>query len=335
MKKLIVILAALLAPVLAVKAQEQERAQEQDIPRHEFQIESYWGVSTLQYKALEATSDPGFGGGGGLLYTWHLNRWWGLTTGLEATFRQSSLQYPDDSGILSGKWDASGQLSVSYHLGLSEKQKYTQLLVPLMVQFAPPPGDNGHQLYLAAGGKFGFRLAGSYSQTARTVHLTQKAVVPEYDFTLPWSEESQGLEDPYIFYQQVGSLSPAGDMLNGDSYSAGGRFGKLFDIIAAVELGVRWRLSSANALYTGLFLDAGLVSQADGGAALVLPDGSSSSVLSSCAAPVPSVKVSDCNGSKRIEATVPSACDNLTSRPRTLGFGLKVRFAFGRGSVSN
>ena len=40
-------------------------------------------------------------------------------------------------------------------------------------------------------------------------------------------------------------------------------------------------------------------------------------------------------GSKRIEATVPTACDNLTSRPRTLGFGLKVRFAFGRGSVSN
>ena len=323
MKKAFVILAALLAAAPAAIAQE--------IPRSEFQLEGFGGVSSISCTVPGAARRPGLGGGGGFLYTWHFHPRWGFTTGVEAAFHQSSLQYSSASGILSGGWDSSGQMFVSYLLGLGEKQNYTQLLVPVMFQYMIPFGSEGHHLYFAAGGKPGFRLAGSYSQEALTYHHTYKPVVPDYDFILPWAEEAAGLEDPYVFYQQVGSLAPSEEMLQGGRYTSGGRFGKFFNILASVELGVRWFQDSSFSFYTGLFLDAGLVSLADGGSPLSSADGSSSSVLSSCAAPVPSVRFSDCNGSKRVEAAIPSVSENLSSRPRTVGFGFKIRFAFGAG----
>ena len=325
MRKAVLILAALLAAVLAGKAQE--------VPKHEFQIEGFGGVSSFQFNAVGANSDPGFGGGGGFLYTLHFHPRWGFTTGLEVSFHQASLQYSYDYGALSGKWDSDSNLFVSYLMGLNEKQKYAQLRIPLMVQYMSPLGAGGHHFYFAAGGKLGFRLAGSYSQSALTYHHTYGAIAHEYDFTLPWSEEAEGMDDPLVFYQQVGGLAPAEGMESGSRYTSGGRFGKLFDFLASIELGVRWRLKAALALYTGIFIDAGLVSQADGGSPLVSADGTGASVLSSCAVPTPSVKITDSNGSKRIEATIPSYSENLTSRPKTIGFGLKARLAFGRGSA--
>ena len=317
-----VIIAALLVSALTVWGQE--------IPKHEFQLEGFGGVSTFQFNTQVASNDPGVGGGGGFLYTYHFHPRWGFTTGLEASFHQASLQYSYDYGPLSGKWDADGNLFVSYLQGLGEKQSYTQLRIPVMFQYMSPLGAGGHHFYLAAGGKLGFRLAGSYSQSAQTYHYSHEPIVHEYDFTLPWSEEAEGLDDPYIFYQQVGSLKPAE---SAEGYSARGRFGKLVDFLASIELGVRWWLKSKLALYTGIFIDAGLVSQADGGSPLVTADGTASSALSAAAAPTPIVKFSESNGSKRVEATIPSISENLTSRPKTLGFGLKVRLAFGRGSV--
>ena len=315
-----IFIAAALTSALALRAQ--------DIPRHEFQIEGFGGVSTFQINNPEASVDPGIGGGGGFLYTYHFHPRWAFTTGLEASFHQASLQYSYDYGPLSGKWDASGNLFVSYLQGLGEKQKYTQLRVPVMIQYMSPLGAGGHHFYLAAGGKLGFRLAGSYSQSALTYHYSHEPIVHEYDFTVPWAEEAEGLDDPYIFYQQVGGLTPSDG-----KYSARGSFGKIFDFLASIELGVRWRLKSALALYTGIFIDAGLVSQADGGSPLVTADGKSSSILSAAGVPVPEVTVTEINGSKRVEAKIPSVSDNLTSRPKTIGFGLKARLAFGRGSV--
>ncbi|MBR6001248.1 MAG: outer membrane beta-barrel protein [Bacteroidales bacterium] len=322
MRKSVIILAALLVSALAVRGQE--------IPKHEFQLEGFGGVSSFRFNTQGASNDTGFGGGGGFLYTVHFHPRWGFTTGLEASFHQASLQYSYDYGALSGKWDSDSNLFVSYLMGLGEKQRYTQLRIPLMVQYMSPLGAGGHHFYLAAGGKLGFKLAGSYSQNALTYHHTYQPIVHEYDFTLPWSEEAEGMDDPLVFYQQVGGLAPAEES---GSYSTRGRFGKLFDFLASIELGVRWRLKAALALYTGIFIDAGLVSQADGGSPLVTADGTGASVLSSCAAPTPSVKITDSNGSKRVEATIPSYSENLTSRPKTIGFGLKARLAFGRGSV--
>ena len=324
MKKTILILAVLAASALSLRGQ--------GVPRHEFQIEGFGGLSTLQYSTQGAATSPAFGGGGGFLYTVHFHPRWGFTTGLEASFHRSSLQYSYDYGPLSGKWDASGNLLVSYLQGLGEKQNLTQLRIPLMIQYMSPLGAGGHHFYFAGGGKLGFRLAGSYSQSAVAWHYTKDPVVHEYDFTLPWSEEAEGLDDPYIFYQQVGSLSPAEGSDLG--HSASGRFGKVFDFLASIELGVRWCFNSAIALYTGIFIDAGLVSQADGGEPIVTSDGTASSALSSCAAPVPVVKITDSGGSKRVEATIPSVSENLTTRPKTIGFGLKARLAFGLGHVT-
>ena len=325
MRKLTFILAALLAAVLTVKAQE--------VPKHEFQIEGFGGLSSLQYNTPSATTDPGFGGGGGFLYTYHFHPRWGFTTGLEVSYHQASLQYSYDYGALSGKWDSDSNLFVSYLMGLGEKQKYTQLRLPIMLQYMSPLGAGGHHFYFAAGGKLGFRLAGSYSQSALTYHHSYKPIVHEYDFTLPWSEQAEGIDDPFIFYQQVGSLAPSEEAASGSRYSTSGRLGKLFDFLASIEIGVRWRLKAALALYTGIFIDAGLVSQVDGGHELVSADGTGASVLSSAAVPTPLVKITDSNGSKRVEATIPSYSENLTSRPKTIGFGLKARLAFGRGTA--
>lgn len=325
MRKALLILAALAASVLALKAQ--------GLPQHEFQIEGFGGVSTVQYNVNGGSTSPGFGGGGGFLYTWHFHRRWGLTTGLEAAFYQGSLYYPYDGGALSGRWDSSDRLFVSYLVGLAEEQKYAQMLIPVMLQYMSPLGEGGHYFYLAGGFKFGFRLAGSYSQSALTLHNSQQEIVHNYDFVLPWSEEAAGLDDPYVFYQQVGGLSPSPEMVSGEGYTASGKFGKTFGFDAAMEFGVRWQLPSNLALYTGVFLDAGLASLADGGGELVSSDGASSSALTSAAAPVPEVKISDENGSKRVTATVPTVTENLTTRPKTIGFGLKARLAFGKGEI--
>ncbi|MBR6055058.1 MAG: outer membrane beta-barrel protein [Bacteroidales bacterium] len=325
MRKAVLILAALAASVLALRAQ--------GLPQHEFQIEGFGGVGTIQYNVNGGSTSPGFGGGGGFLYTWHFHRRWGLTTGLEAAYYQGSLFYPYDGGALSGRWDSSDRLFVSYLVGLAEKQKYAQMLIPVMLQYMSPLGEGGHYFYLAGGFKLGFRLAGSYSQSALTLHHSQQEIVHNYDFVLPWSEEAAGMEDPYVFYQQVGGLSPSPDMVSGEGYTASGKFGKTFGFDAALEFGVRWQLPSNLALYTGVFLDAGLVSLADGGGEILSYDGASSSALTSAAAPAPEVKISDENGSKRIIATVPTATENLTTRPKTIGFGLKARLAFGKGEI--
>lgn len=324
MRKAVLILAALAASVLALHAQ--------GLPQHEFQIEGFGGVSTLQYSIRGASTEPGFGGGGGFLYTWHFHPRWGLITGVEASFHQASLKYSNDYGALSGKWSASGNLFVSYLVGMREKQKYTQLRIPVMIQYMAPIGAKGHYFCLAAGGKFGFRLAGTYSQSAQDYHYSHNSIVHDYDFTMSSPDDADELNDPLVFYQRVGALGPSGETA---PYASSGQIGKVFDFLASIDLGFRWRLNSSMALYTGLFIDAGMVSQEDGGTPIVSADGSGASAISACAVPTPSLKISDVVGGKRVQANIPSYSENLTSRPKTIGFGLKVCFAFGKVSASD
>ena len=87
MKKFSLILAALL---ITVAASAQSWSSEW-VPKHEFHIDAFGGISALNY-----TISPGFapnatkpmfpdrlGGGAGLGYTLHFTEYWGLTTGAE------------------------------------------------------------------------------------------------------------------------------------------------------------------------------------------------------------------------------------------------------------
>ena len=185
MKKIALILAAL---TLGLAASAQTPWESEWVPRHEFHIDGFGGISNLNYKI-----DPGFassvnhnftdalGGGAGFGYTFHINEYFGITTGVEwAMYRGgfSSTKTDEPWIFYSLSNDNKDILALVYQnfdhenvndpspLTLAENQTIHSLQIPLMFQvMVPMNARKSNHFYVALGARIGFNLTGSYNRT--------------------------------------------------------------------------------------------------------------------------------------------------------------------------
>lgn len=228
--------AVLSAIAMAVSVSAQT---ENYVPKHEFSISGFGGLSTLNYK-VNIPQNPyidgvdrkmGLGGGVGLDWTYHFSKHWGLRLGVQAAlynakakkdFTLNGIYMPDQTLI-----DIDGKLQ--------EKQRAVYAQVPLMVQWMTPAGKN--HFYVALGGKFGMRLWDNYKQIA----------------------DAKATYHPVYNAPTRAAYDPEREIH--ESYR--GTIGlKRFDVMGSAEVGMRWTLGNGVGLYTGLYFDYGFLNTA-------------------------------------------------------------------------
>ena len=227
--------AVLSAIAMAVSVSAQT---ENYVPKHEFSISGFGGLSTLNYK-VNVPQNPyidgvdrkmGLGGGVGLDWTYHFSKHWGLRLGVQAALYNAKAK---KDFTLNGIY-MRDQTLIDIDGKLQEKQRAVYAQVPLMVQWMTPAGKN--HFYVALGGKFGMRLWDNYKQIAdakTTYH-------PVYNAPTRAAYDPEGIHESYR-----------------------GTIGlKRFDVMGSAEVGMRWTLGNGTGLYTGLYFDYGFLNTA-------------------------------------------------------------------------
>ena len=126
-------------------------AQDNYVPKNEFSISGFGGLSSLQYKVDNDNRDHkvdhklGFGGGVGFDWTYHFDQHWGIRLGVQGAFYQAK---------------AEVDYAKTDNMTCAEKDKALYAQVPLMLQWMTPVGE--HNFYAALGGKFGYRIWDNY-----------------------------------------------------------------------------------------------------------------------------------------------------------------------------
>ncbi|MBO5583847.1 MAG: outer membrane beta-barrel protein, partial [Prevotella sp.] len=131
--------AVLSAIAMAVSVSAQT---ENYVPKHEFSISGFGGLSTLNYK-VNIPQNPyidgvdrkmGLGGGVGLDWTYHFSKHWGLRLGVQAALYNAKAK---KDFTLNGIY-MPDQTMIDVDAELQEKQRAVYAQVPLMVQWMTP-----------------------------------------------------------------------------------------------------------------------------------------------------------------------------------------------------
>ena len=219
MKKIItaIIIAA------AFGAASQLLGQNNLLPKYEFTVNGFGGLSTLNYKVDVSNLDQravdplklGLGGGGGFGFNYFFTDNWALVTGLEAALYRATLTADEMVSLPTG---------IRHELKeFKETQNYLALQLPIMAQFTFPLDPQGVlHYYFSLGGRIGAALWGNYHQSFERVYGEDVLPLSDRDFKNPL------------------------------------KFAPL-NILGSFETGVRWKLGENLGLYTGLYFDYGFL----------------------------------------------------------------------------
>jgi hypothetical protein len=213
--------------------------------QHEISAYGMGGYSSLLYKATDVNVSSGFGGGFGIGYTYLLEDNWGISAGLEMLFVGAQAEAQQLSGSFKTTApEPSGtfvdmQLNSTY-TGYKESHSATYLHIPLAGQWHTDGFGDYLDFYARAGVKLGFGISGSYKLTADKLVTTGD--IPAWLITLPNNPNHNFVTKANIDY--TGELS----------------FG--FSLALAAEGGVKWQLADQWSLYTGVYVDYGVLNVA-------------------------------------------------------------------------
>lgn len=233
---------------------------------------------TMRPLATGSSTFNNFGWNAGLGITYHFTPRLGLVTGAEVAFYKSSVaverlfsaQYIEKYSM--SNWSMPGEEgpgSIYNRLdNFRETQQMYYLQVPLMLKYMIPLGKKKAQnFYIAAGGKFGLGLSGSYHQQADLVRFIYHDRFGTQTTNTGWVLLSRlNNNDTYYYYASKdivnnaygGAPISAADKLNPAwDYKAKMQLG--INVMASVELGFRWALAEGLGLYTGIYADYGLI----------------------------------------------------------------------------
>ncbi len=313
--------AVLSAIAMAVSVSAQT---ENYVPKHEFSISGFGGLSTLMYK-VDVPENPiikdvdrklGFGGGIGFDWTYHFDKHWGLRLGLQGALYTSKAETSFSTDNREILWlFANNNYNVTKVEGsFAEKQRAVYAQVPLMVQWMTPAGN--HHFYVALGGKFGMRLWDNYKQTA-ALSLEKQQII-----NAPRRAASTSANSDY-------------DMVDRGNINL-----KRFDVMGSAEVGMRWTLGNGVGLYTGIYFDYGFLNTAPNGLKV---DDERNDGMSILAAEVPMTQRMPVPGNiDYVEdptflietATVQQPTYNrLVDKVHKMAGGLVLRLSFGKGKA--
>jgi hypothetical protein len=201
---------------------------------HEFSVYGMGGLSSLNYSLSSGGSQSnGFGGSGGIGYTFNISDSWGVTTGAEIGIFGSKIAY----GSLNGSY-AGYDFMLTYSMNNYEEQhKVTLFSIPLMAQFKMPLGGGSTHLYFAGGFKIGLPVTGKATIAPRTINASGYFHYEEVEYV---DLDEYGL----VNNRQLPEMTEDIDLS--------------FSVAAAVETGFRFSLNDNIAFYAGAFLDYGL-----------------------------------------------------------------------------
>ncbi len=202
----------------------------------EFFVGGGIGMSTLQYKITGTERSNGFGGNVKLGYTYLFLPEWGITTGVEMAFYNTSLSissYTNSYEINNPAYPAGYQFIVTETgSGYEEQQKATFIQIPLMLKSRHPGIVT---FYISAGVKLAIPLQTTYSGSFSEFSIKGYS---EYTNQVHENEPEYG----FSTYQQ---MPASGDMIL--------KIGALL----AVEAGLEGRISRMLKFYIGIYFDYG------------------------------------------------------------------------------
>lgn len=211
--------------------------------KHELSIWGAGGMSTLYYDlSLGDREKWNFGYMAGLGYSFYFNYNWGFGTGLELSALKSSLKLGDFTdnyySAAFGGMDNPLYLSVR---GTDYDEDYNALYVniPILAKYQVDVFKY-HKFYVNGGLKIGIPVKGSYSSTG-----SYKALAYDID------SNGQPIGDAMSGFHGLGTVSYV-DVDKKD-------FDLKTNLILSLETGMKWRLNDQFSLYSGLFVDYGLL----------------------------------------------------------------------------
>ncbi len=345
----------------------------QVVPEHEFFFEGFGGFGPLMYKANALNGDMkavkvgsvlwpwkagdlltlknpvGIGYGGGFGYVWHFHPNVGLLLGAEFAVYNGGIDFASDSEgrtiitseNVSTENERSTLISVvnnsadnpsSYY----EVQKLMTVQIPVMFQFMAPMGRGNNHFYAALGAKLGINVVGKYKGAGNL--YTHTWAGHDYD---PYG--FAGEPGTYPYYEAVTSPYLEEDFHESDDKYRKESFEfKRLNAIASAELGFRWNLGRGCGLYTGFYVDYGILGvNKDSGYALhgltISPEepdlemhgpNTPHSILNTHSAPY--VKVEENHQIQGYSFETLEKYDRTVKSANPLGVGLKLKLAFGK-----
>ena len=261
-------------PVGDPRTPDSETLSKMDIPIeqgiHELSVHAFMGASKIDYPDVGGTQfSPGFGAA--ITYNFFFLPKWSFLVGggiqlfnnrgteVESDFSSDDRNGPgpirgtDVNDFLD---DGSSQVYLYYDFkGYSETQWSMMFMVPIMLQYQSNESRN-KAFYYALGVKLGFPFAGAYQGKAEGSKVC--GYYPDL-WGVP-ANNGRNISFAECNSEYFGEGNRSEDLGFGDfgtvnSYSKL-KFGSAF--FAAAEAGVKWRLYSKLAVYTGFWLDWGL-----------------------------------------------------------------------------
>lgn len=194
------------------------------------------GLSSLKFDVRNGEHSNKFGGHLGVGYSYFFNDNFGLNTGLEVTLYSSKAKlnsFTDSYKAQDFEGDFMFNTSVSDY---KEKQSSAYLNIPVMGQYQLPVMEDSY-FYVAAGGKIGIPINGSYKTSGAKY-------------------ETSGT------FEQLGGITITDRPGQGFYEFSGRKVDEDLDFKVAfmlsLETGMKWALSESMYLYTGVYFDYGL-----------------------------------------------------------------------------
>ncbi len=208
----------------------------QNTQKHEISLFTAGGLFTLSYNPYFGNTHNKLGYKFGVGYSYNINKLWSLGTGLEFAIYSSeynldqySDQYMTDDGIQDFQFTTSVR-------GYQEQQTLTLLNIPIYGQINIPL-SNKMQIYTLAGIKIGIPLSSKYE--VLNVELRNSGHFLEPENVIYDSQQFMGFGN-FNLKQEKQNLNLQ------------------TSIICSIESGMKFRLTSRSALYTGLYFEHSL-----------------------------------------------------------------------------
>jgi len=202
--------------------------------KHEVSVYGGGGLSTLKYETTTGEQKNGLGSLLGVGYTYFFKEKIGFVTGAELAIYNAKINLDDLSiNYMTRDYDGDSFEFRSKVNDYEEKQNTMFVNIPLMLQYQIGEENN---LYIAAGGKIGFFLGGTYKTDKSIIKNSGYYEDEDYEYT----------EQEFLGFGTFKDRNANDDI----------KFKMTFMLSA--ETGMKWKLKDDLYLYTGIYIDYGL-----------------------------------------------------------------------------